>query len=150
MTRCFGLMPSDEIEKSAEYVDQSGKHIGIDAGRHGWTIRWADLSCTYADVDDTTENNFAKALKNVNMRGFELTICQAQAESKASEGDDLCKAKKTLQMVKDAMETDVLYAPGASPTYEQAEKARVIYAAVCKTLEELGEKKASCQTIGEV
>ena len=80
MKRCFGLMPSKEIEKSAEYTDQYGSHIGIDAGPHGWTIRWSDLSCTYADVDDTTENNYAKALGVVTDKGFEMTKVQSRGE----------------------------------------------------------------------
>lgn len=73
MKRIFGLMPSSEIEKSQEYRDQFDLHIGVDAGRHGWTIRWADASCTYNDVDDTTENNFQKALDVLAEKNFELT-----------------------------------------------------------------------------
>ena len=50
------------------------------------------------------------------------------------------RMRESLQKVKDAIETDVLYAPGNSPTYEQSEKVRVVYNEVCQTLEELGEE----------
>ena len=80
MKRCFGLMPSVEIEKSAEYEDQYGDYIGIDAGPHGWTIRWSDYSCTYSDMDGTTEDNFAKALEVVKSKGFELKNKQSCGE----------------------------------------------------------------------
>ena len=49
--------------------------------------------------------------------------------------------RKALCIVKDAFETDVIYAPGESPTYEQADKAREVYKAVCDALGKKGVKK---------
>ena len=42
--------------------------------------------------------------------------------------------RKALCMVKNAFKTDVIYAPGASPTYEQADKAQEVYRVVCESL----------------
>ena len=50
--------------------------------------------------------------------------------------------RKALCIVKDAFETIVIYAPGESPTYEQADKAREVYKAVCDALGKKGVKKA--------
>ena len=52
------------------------------------------------------------------------------------------KMRKALCVVKDAFETDVIYAPGESPTYVQADKAREVYKAVCDALGKKGVKKA--------
>ena len=49
--------------------------------------------------------------------------------------------RKALCIVKDAFETDVIYAPGESPTYEQADKARKVYKAVCDALGKKRVKK---------
>lgn len=38
--------------------------------------------------------------------------------------------RNALLKVKDAFETDTIYAPGASPTYEQSDAARKVYKAV--------------------
>lgn len=83
MTRCFGMMPSDEIEKSCTYREQFGLKIGVDAGPHGWTIRWADSSCSYKDVDATTEENFNAAIEEVKSHGFELTPCNDETAEEA-------------------------------------------------------------------
>ena len=50
--------------------------------------------------------------------------------------------RKALCVVKDAFETDVIWAPGASPTYKQVEKVRKVYKAVCDALGKKGVKKA--------
>ena len=42
--------------------------------------------------------------------------------------------RKALCIVKDAFETDVIWAPGASPTYKQVEKVRKVYKAVCDAI----------------
>ena len=42
--------------------------------------------------------------------------------------------RKALCIVKDAFETNVIYAPGESPTWEQADKAREVYKWVCDAL----------------
>lgn len=52
------------------------------------------------------------------------------------------KMRKALCVVKDAFETDVIWAPGASPTYKQVEKVRKVYKAVCDVLGKKGVKKA--------
>ena len=49
--------------------------------------------------------------------------------------------RKALCVVKDAFDTDVIWAPGASPTYEQVEKVRKVYKAVCDALGKKGVKK---------
>lgn len=48
------------------------------------------------------------------------------------------KMLKALKKVKNAFETDVIWVPGASPTYKQVEKVRKVYKAVCDAL---GESK---------
>ena len=50
--------------------------------------------------------------------------------------------RMALCIVKKAFETDVIYAPGEKPTYEQADKAREVYKAVCDALGKKGVKKA--------
>ena len=50
--------------------------------------------------------------------------------------------RKALCVVKDAFETDVIWAPGSSPTYKQVEKVRKVYKAVCDALGKKGVKKA--------
>ena len=52
------------------------------------------------------------------------------------------KMRKALCIVKDAFETDVIWAPGASPTYKQVEKVRKVYKAVCDALGKKGVQKA--------
>ena len=61
MKRCFGMMPADCIEVCKQFKDSNGLSLQIEAGPFGWTIIWADLSSTYQDVDDTTDNNFQRA-----------------------------------------------------------------------------------------
>lgn len=66
MKRFFGMMPSSEIGKEGSYIDNFGMNVNIDAGPHGWTIHWADASCTYRDEDNTTEVNFKTAYDTAN------------------------------------------------------------------------------------
>lgn len=61
MRRFFGMMPSSEIEMERRYKDESGLSIKIQAGKHGWTIIYADGGTEYEDVDATAEENFDKA-----------------------------------------------------------------------------------------
>jgi hypothetical protein len=61
MKRFFGLMPANEVEIRHSYKDKYGFNITIEASSKGWTILWADYSTTFADIDDTAENNFQKA-----------------------------------------------------------------------------------------
>lgn len=71
--RFFGMMPSSEISIHKEYKDQYNLSIGIDAGVNGWTVRWADCSTTFRDVQNTAEANFNEAYKSVTDSGFKLT-----------------------------------------------------------------------------
>ncbi len=50
--------------------------------------------------------------------------------------------RKALSLVKDAFETDVIWAPGALPTYKQVEKVRKVYKAVCDAIGKKGVTKA--------
>ena len=63
MNRFFGMMPSSQVKMSKRFVDDLGLKITIDAGENGWTILYADSSSEYADVIDTTLNNFNNAVK---------------------------------------------------------------------------------------
>lgn len=63
MNRFFGMMPSSEVKIQKKFVDDLGLKITIQAGENGWTILYADHSSKYADVVDTVENNFNKALE---------------------------------------------------------------------------------------
>lgn len=65
MKRFFGMMPSDEIKIQKTFVDDLGLKIRIQAGENGWTILYADSSSEYADVVDTSLNNFNTALKKL-------------------------------------------------------------------------------------
>ena len=55
------------------------------------------------------------------------------------------KMHKALKKVKDAFETDVIWAPGGSPTYGQVEKVRKVYKAVCDAIGKKSEKKSKRQ-----
>lgn len=61
MKRFYGRMPLEEIEIMRWFKDSTNLNVTIEAGPKGWTIVWADYSTNYSDVDDTAENNFAKA-----------------------------------------------------------------------------------------
>lgn len=58
MKRFWGMMPSSEIEITKEFKDRNGLCITIEAGPHGYTITYADHSTKYADIDNTSEENF--------------------------------------------------------------------------------------------
>lgn len=51
MKRMFGMMPSSEVELRESYKDNFGLTVIIEAGKHGWTIMWADGGSDYKDVD---------------------------------------------------------------------------------------------------
>lgn len=61
MNRFFGMMPSNKIELEKHYKDNLGFKIVIQAGPEGYSIIYADHSTEYADINDTTENNFKTA-----------------------------------------------------------------------------------------
>ena len=72
MKRMFGLMPNNEVEKEKQYIDHNGYTIGIQAGKKGWTIIWADGGTTYKDIVATTDENFNEAYTRLtSMEGFE-------------------------------------------------------------------------------
>ena len=62
MNRFFGMMPADEIEIERTFVDRTGLKATIQAGKNGYTVLWDDGSSDYADVEDTAQNNYQKAL----------------------------------------------------------------------------------------
>lgn len=63
MKRFFGMMPSSEIEIEKKYKDSSNLAITIQAGKHGWTIIYADGGTNYKDVDGTAQGNFDAAYR---------------------------------------------------------------------------------------
>ena len=67
MNRFMGMMPSSEVKKEKRFKVGAGQlKVTIQAGEKGWTILFADGSSDYKDVEDTTENNFNSALKQLN------------------------------------------------------------------------------------
>lgn len=67
MKRFMGMMPSSEVKKEERYsVGVSQLVITIQSGENGWTILYADGSSEYADVVDTVDNNFEKAMVVLN------------------------------------------------------------------------------------
>lgn len=77
MKRMFGMMPSNEVEMCESYKDKSGLTVKIEAGKHGWTIMWADGGSDYKDVDaESALENFNEALHVAQNTLGELTkIC---------------------------------------------------------------------------
>ena len=61
MKRFFGMMPSSEIELEEHYLDRDSYTLIIQAGKHGWSIIYADSSSEYADVDAKPDENFKVA-----------------------------------------------------------------------------------------
>ena len=84
MKRFMGMMPSEEIKKSKQFIDSSGLKITIDAGENGWTILYADSSSEYKDVVDTTENNFNAAL-TVLKSHLEVKECDSESRGERCE-----------------------------------------------------------------
>ena len=98
MDRFFGMMPVSEIEITKNYKDQDGLGISIDAGKNGWTVRWADHSSNYKDVVATAEENFKEAYNSVIDRGFELT------EVESEPGDDVMDYDETPEDPEEMLE----------------------------------------------
>lgn len=63
MKRFFGMMPSDSVEIEEQFRDECDLKIIIQAGPEGYSIIYADHSCDYEDIKDTSENNFDKAYR---------------------------------------------------------------------------------------
>ena len=87
MERFFGMMPSKEIEKSKTFVDKNGLKAYIDAGKNGWTVRYADQSSQFEDVEATTEDNFNAALETLKSEIPSMAEC-ASEEAEDEVGDD--------------------------------------------------------------
>lgn len=67
MNRFMGMMPSSEVKKEKTFkVGEDQSRVTLQAGENGWTILFADSSSEYKDIEDTTENNFNSALKQLN------------------------------------------------------------------------------------
>ena len=90
MKRMFGLMPSNEVDKRKWYKDKLGLRIGIEAGKKGWTILWADGGTIYKDNIATVEDNFNEAYKKLtSMEGFE----DIKEESREEICEEVCLEK---------------------------------------------------------
>lgn len=67
MERFMGLMPNSEVKREEQFkVGINQLKVTVQAGERGWTILYADYSSCFGDVDDTTDNNFDKAMKILN------------------------------------------------------------------------------------
>lgn len=86
-------------------------------------------------VDGTTKNG---SLDSFLFRCWQLGLLR-DFDKTQPKYDEI---RKALCIVKDAFETDVIWAPGASPTYKQVEKVRKVYKAVCDALCKKGVKNA--------
>jgi hypothetical protein len=66
MNRFMGMMPSSDVKKEKTFkVGDDQLRVTLQAGEKGWTILFADSSSQYKDVEDTTENNFNSAFKQL-------------------------------------------------------------------------------------
>ena len=92
MDRFFGTMPSSEIEIEKRFKDSHGFTITIQAGKHGWTIIYADSSTKYQDIDVSSANeNFDTAYKiAVDELGDLTPVTAANKYSYSRECDDEC------------------------------------------------------------
>lgn len=74
MNRFMGMMPSDEVKISKEYLDEHGLVVLIESGDNGYTILLSDGSSIYDDISDNAENNFEKALEVATKKLGKLRI----------------------------------------------------------------------------
>lgn len=58
MTRFFGMMPSNEVERQETHKDEFGYKVIIQAGPNGWSVIFADGSTRYKDEEHSTDENF--------------------------------------------------------------------------------------------
>ena len=61
MDRFMGMMPYNEVEIDKRYRYGNGSKVRLQAGPHGWTIIFDDMSSECYDVDATTDNNLMNA-----------------------------------------------------------------------------------------
>ncbi len=80
MQRFMGMMPSSEVEICKFYKDDAGLKVGIEAGKNGWTVMYADHSSDYKDCVDTAQNNFDKAYKCAEMHVGYLTEIKTSSD----------------------------------------------------------------------
>lgn len=73
MKRFFGMMPSNCIEVTKVYKDDSGMKITVDAGKDGYTIMYADGGTAYKDMDATAEDNLKDAYDYLSSQFDTLT-----------------------------------------------------------------------------
>ncbi len=112
MNRFRGMMPAEEIKISRVFDDDNGMRVRIDAGPHGWTIGYADLSTQYQDIDDSSENNFAAARDVLRerfpnareIRNPESYVAQSMKDKGYAyfvqmEDDDRCLYFKTVEEI---------------------------------------------------
>jgi hypothetical protein len=62
MGRFYGLLPRSAIEIQKSFNDGNGSVIRVEAGPTGWTVIWADRSTDFADVADSSLNNYNSAV----------------------------------------------------------------------------------------
>lgn len=96
MERFFGMMPSNEIEKSVTFKDRIGLKIIIDAGPNGWTIEYADGGTQYKDESKGTDANFNEAFKCAEENLGKLTQL---THRKVTEGTDNEFADRTDERI---------------------------------------------------
>lgn len=71
--RFMGAMLAYEVEICKSYRDDNNLKIIIEAGKHGWTVIYADYSTEFQECEDIPENNFNKAYKRAEMNLGRLT-----------------------------------------------------------------------------
>jgi len=71
--RLFRMMLPEEVEKEVVYRDTLGLRIIVQAGVHGFSIIYADNSTIGYEIDDTTENNFNRALSILKEQELDIT-----------------------------------------------------------------------------
>ena len=69
MERFFGMIPINEVNREEQFsVGYFGNKAIIQSNEHGWSILYSDFSAEFSDEEDTTDNNFNKALEILKLR----------------------------------------------------------------------------------
>ena len=69
MERFFGMIPSNDVKREETFkIGYIGNKATIQSNEYGWSILYSDFSTEFNDEEDTTDNNFNKALKILKMR----------------------------------------------------------------------------------
>lgn len=82
MERFFGIMPASEVKIEKIYEDDLGFKIIVQAGEHGWSIMYPGYSgATYDDIDNTPEDNFKLALKELSAHIYSFREIKSSKEA---------------------------------------------------------------------